>query len=553
MKRNACKWIFLAMPLALLSCSTDEPDELGSAIIADSIEFVWSTENQAKLYYDESESLVFPMVKGQSEFFAFTMHPQPEELTFPQTVWSSSDPEVVTVDQDGTVTAVGSGTAIVTIQPSTVNVPASASIKIVVYDQLVQATSISVSDNHDLIHEETGLPLCSIGETLQMYATVSPADATYKSVIWSSSNEQIATVDQISGLVTGVSVGRVTITATAIDGSQVKKDKEIYIEQVVNPVGIQVRNIPQADAVFSLSDVSYSFDYDIWPENATRSRVAWKSSDETVATVDDKGNVEFLKYGQVTITATCPDAEESIPQGYVQGFSADFNIPAGFYRDHFLRTDVDLHWSLNKDHIKSGAKQELIYDENTQERYYKFTPFIKNNQGRGDIMRNKYSYDGKTYLSMDYPILCFRFDDVYDRTRDLNGTPTPYPRQINLDTSGALEDGTQFTGNVGGNNNKWIRKYRCSDGSALIIYDLNQQQFPNGGYLPEGKVAAFTTFQIKYADINKGNVFPTLSASEVTYRFFWFHTFRSMAEMESYLQSWSAQTGITYTEYIEQE
>ena len=137
---------------------------------------------------------------------------------------------------------------------------------------------------------------------------------------------------------------------------------------------------------------------------------------------------------------------------------------------------------------------------------------------------------------------------MYDKTKELNGVQTPYPRQINLDTSGSLDDGTHYTGTVGGNNNKWHTKYKCSDGSAIIIWNLNEQQFPTGGYLPEGKVASFTTFQIKYADINKDNVFPTINADDVTYRFFWFHTFTSTAEMETWLAEWSEKTGITYAE-----
>lgn len=538
----------LALPIMALSCTPETPENIDSAIVAESIEFVWDAEDQAKLYYDESESLVFPMVKGENIKFAYRIFPEEDKLTFPETVWSSSNPDIVKVEQDGNVTAVSSGEAIITLQPSTVNIPATATIKVIVHETLVKATSISVSDNHDLTHDVTGLPLCSIGETLQMTASVSPSGATYRTVMWSSSDDDIATVDPYSGVVTGLSVGKVTITASAIDGSGITKDHEIYIDQVVLPVGFRVNNMPESDAIYSLSDVSYSFDYDIYPDNASRSRIKWTSSDESVATVSSRGVVEFIKYGQVTISASCPESDEEIPEGYIANFSVNFNIPAGFYRDHFERTDIDQHWELNRDHIKQGAKQEMIYNEQTGERYYLFTPFIKNNQGRGDIMRNKYTYDKKTYISLDYPILCFRFDDVYDKTKELNGVQTPYPRQINLDTSGSLDDGTQYTGNVGGNNNKWHTKYKCSDGSAIIIWNLNEQQFPTGGYLPEGKVASFTTFQIKYADINKDNVFPTINADDVTYRFFWFHTFTSTAEMETWLAEWSEKTGITYAE-----
>lgn len=537
--------ICLVASVLPMSCTPENTSGLDSAIIAESVEFTWELENEVKLYYDESGTQVYPMVKGENTRFTISVSPEPDDLTFPDFQWTSSNPEVASVEQDGTVSAVSGGEAIITVQPTTVNVPATTSIKVVVHDQLVNATSVSVSDNHDLIHAETGYPMCSIGETLQLTAVVSPEDATYKTVLWSSSNEAIASIDPVSGLVTGVSVGPVTITANTIDGSNIRKTHNIYIAQVVNPVAIKVDNIPADNTVISLTNGYYSFDYEIYPADATRSRVKWTSSDESVATVDGRGMVTFIKYGKVTISATCPESDETAPEGFIKGFSSTFVVPAGYYHDHFLATDYDMHWAINSDHAKNGAKQELLTDPGTGERYYKFTPYVKNNQGRGDIMR------GLTYISLDYPIICFRIDDVNDRTRDLNGVQTAYPRQINFDTSGFLDDGTAFSGNVGGSNNKWIRKYKCSDGSALLIYDLSQQQFPIGGYLPEGKVATFTTFQIKYADINKGNVFPDLTPAEIAYRFFWFHTFTSMTEMEDYLKAWSGETGITYTEYTE--
>ena len=57
-----------------------------------------------------------------------------------------------------------------------------------------------------------------VGETALLTATVAPEEADNKSVVWSSSNETVVTVDQ-TGLVTYVKEGTATITATAADGS----------------------------------------------------------------------------------------------------------------------------------------------------------------------------------------------------------------------------------------------------------------------------------------------------------------------------------------------
>jgi len=81
--------------------------------------------------------------------------------------------------------------------------------KLEYYGQLIPATAITLS--------ATTLQLAQ-SETAQLTATVTPADATYQKVAWTSLNEAVATVDE-NGVVTAVGVGTTTIRATAIDGS----------------------------------------------------------------------------------------------------------------------------------------------------------------------------------------------------------------------------------------------------------------------------------------------------------------------------------------------
>ena len=130
---------------------------------------------------------------------------------------------------------------------------------------------------------------------------------------------------------------------------------------------------------------------------------------------------------------------------------------------------------------------------------------------------------------------------------DVNDFAQKYARNITLDTSGQTDDGTNLSGGIGSNNNKWFKKYKCSDGSAILVYDLSKQGFGKSdgtNLLPEGQVGAFTTFQMKYADIKKGS--DPLTADDIAYRFFWFRTFASTDALNAYLETWSKETGITY-------
>lgn len=523
----------LASVLLVASCE-DATEPVKPATFINSITITMGDIERAKVYVDGNGSITLPMVVGEKISLAFETDPADlSSVTFPEVAWESSDETVVTVDAEGNITAVAAGDAVVTVSPATVNMAASASLKIAVVSEVIQVTSIEIGDDHQMVGEENGLPACYAGETMTMTATVNPSDATYKTVLWSSSDESVAVVDAVSGKVTGVSAGEVDIIATALDAGKATASHRIYIDKLITPEGIRLTDVPGADDVFSLTDIFHQVEFTTQPEISTKSMITWESSDPSVASVDNRGKVTFHAYGSVTITATCPETEAVLGDGFAKSVSFTLNIPAGFYREHFA-LENHIPWTLNPDHVKSGATAEYMIDETTGENYVKFTPYMSGVQGRGDL-RHAVNLGGKTYLSLDYPIICIRIDDVNDRK---------YSRNINIDTSGSLEDGTKISGNLGGNNNKWKTKYKCSDGSAILIYDLTTQTFKDGALLPAGTVATFSTFQIKYADINKnGN---SVTADQLSYRMFWFHTFTSEQQLAAYLTEWSASTGITY-------
>ncbi|MDO4823472.1 MAG: lamin tail domain-containing protein [Bacteroidales bacterium] len=92
--------------------------------------------------------------------------------------------------------------------------------KLELWGTLVKITWISLKTSKSEI---------AIGETLQVNPTISPSNATFKNLAWSSSNENVAMVDQ-NGLVTGLSAGKVTITGTATDGSNRKGSIDITVK-----------------------------------------------------------------------------------------------------------------------------------------------------------------------------------------------------------------------------------------------------------------------------------------------------------------------------------
>lgn len=121
--------------------------------------------------------------------------------------WSSSNTSVATVSASGVVTAKATGNATITAT-SQQDGTKSATCSVTVTDSTVHVTGVTLNKNSTSI---------SMGGSETLTATVSPNNATDKSVSWTSSNTSVATVS--NGTITPVSTGNTTITVTTTDRS----------------------------------------------------------------------------------------------------------------------------------------------------------------------------------------------------------------------------------------------------------------------------------------------------------------------------------------------
>jgi hypothetical protein len=140
------------------------------------------------------------------------------------------------------------------------------------------------------------------GATLQMLATILPADATNKTVAWSTGDESIATIDSVSGLLTAIKVGTITVTATATDGTGVSGSEQI----TVNPVAVTGVTLDKTSDTIRVGGTD-QFTATITPSNATNKNVAWTSSDSNIVSVDATGEITAVSVGSATITVTTAD------------------------------------------------------------------------------------------------------------------------------------------------------------------------------------------------------------------------------------------------------
>ncbi len=139
-----------------------------------------------------------------------------------------------------------------------------------------------------------------MAKTAQLTATVSPPDATNKSVTWRSNAPDVASVSD-SGLVTGLSAGTATITCTTVDGGKTATCEVSVTALLID--GITLNTASQTINKGGTFQLSATID----PADASIPGIAWSSSNTSIATVDSTGKVTAVAGGSATITAAATD------------------------------------------------------------------------------------------------------------------------------------------------------------------------------------------------------------------------------------------------------
>ena len=142
------------------------------------------------------------------------------------------------------------------------------------------------------------------GETLALKATVLPENAGNKAITWSSSAENVASVDE-NGLVTAKAAGEAVITVVTADGYKEASCTVTVTAPVVPVTKVTLNKSELALEVGGAEKLSATIE----PGDATDKSISWKSSDESVAVVDKNGVVTALKAGTTTVTVTTADGK----------------------------------------------------------------------------------------------------------------------------------------------------------------------------------------------------------------------------------------------------
>ena len=214
----------------------------------------------------------------------------PTDATNQSLTWNSSVEGVATVDPTGKVTAIKAGTTVITATAKDDSgISASCTVQVMV--PTVKVTGITLNKTTASVVK---------GKTVALTATVTPDTATDKTIKWTTSNKNVATVST-DGVVTAVAAGTAIITATAADDSGVKATCKITVTNPVVKVTKVTLNKTTASVV---KGKTLTLTATVTPTNATNKNVTWKSSNTKIATVDGNGKVTAVAAGTATITCT---------------------------------------------------------------------------------------------------------------------------------------------------------------------------------------------------------------------------------------------------------
>ncbi|WP_295730967.1 Ig-like domain-containing protein [uncultured Muribaculum sp.] len=455
-----------AMAVSVAACSDNEKELTLNAPAANLLQ---------EIKFEVSE--VLPLAVGMDSLLVWSATPQDADDN--TVIFTSSDPAVASVDQEGRISAHAIGQAQITAHSSMgfkIN-EAEATVTVDVIPEVIKATSINVENTTKLSDDG----MIYVTDKLQLKATILPDNHTYSYLTWHSDNEEVATVNA-DGLVDCVGVGSTRIIAKAHDRSGVQG---IFNLEVKPYIAIEKVEIAPLDGPICISRGEVALNVTYTPANGTVGSVEWSSLDESVVKVN-RGVVTPTGFGTASVIAKCISTGEEV--------STTVTVEPGLWI-----WDAENKWGET---LQSNWKWIPSNDQAPDERLEKYWRIHFPDAGTGKWRRDfklNCSEKAPVYLGIvKYPVLAIRC--------------TAYAGG-NFKSDFATVSGFDKPGEI--NPKQGIE---LADGTRLMIFNVGGK-LAGKGY----DLVPFRIFQFKVADIPNGSV----DKASPWYDVYWIRTFES--------------------------
>lgn len=219
----------------------------------------------------------------------------PADAAIKAVTWSVNAPTVATISGAGVLQSLSDGVVTVTAT-ATDGSGVVGSLPLTITGQVL-VSSISA------LGQGGASSITTRGGSLQINATVLPANASFRAITWSVSDISIATISG-TGLLKALADGVVTVTASATDASGVVGRTAI---QITNQVAVSSITVSPSTGSITTKGGVLALSAEVLPANASNNNFTWSVSNNLIATISGTGILVARADGVVTVTATALD------------------------------------------------------------------------------------------------------------------------------------------------------------------------------------------------------------------------------------------------------
>ena len=227
------------------------------------------------------------LIIGEEETLTYSIFPA--NTTDKNVEWISLDQNVASVDNSGKVKALAEGNTRIIVKTGD-NISDSCSLLV----KLIPVTNLLLSESEISLE---------INETSLLDISIEPENATFKNVLWSSSNDEIASVN--NGIVTGLSIGTAIITAKSESSNH-----EDSCRVTVNPISVKSITLDHTEISLMPTEKA-TLIASITPNDAANKNVFWTSSNIDIVQVTNDGLVTAINFGEAIISAISEDGNQT--------------------------------------------------------------------------------------------------------------------------------------------------------------------------------------------------------------------------------------------------
>lgn len=301
--------------------------------------------------FGEGNPIVFDEI-GTSQTLSFNVFP--DDADNKDVIFITDDSNIVTVDDNGILTSVSEGETDVELLAAdsleyddagnitNMDTAVKTKVHVIVNTSYVKATDISLIDDTN--------QLISVGDTRKLNAKVSPDNATVKDLIWSSSDESIATVDS-DGNVVGVSEGKAFIIVSHVDDIS-----SVYEVTVKNPAIERFIVSPDSIEMEPGEEATYSFDSDKNLNNVsyrmTINSNPYVQNEQVISVDQETKTIKALHGGEVMLTFDVDNMAENVSEeNYINTIKVKVNA------------EYKIDYITNGGTLDTGVKDTYTYSD----------------------------------------------------------------------------------------------------------------------------------------------------------------------------------------------